>query len=325
MTLREWVQAALAHEGVNADPDYLLELGSVYLNSRRVLADEVLTHVTSQWFGHGATGTLPLHKTPVLRVHSDPKRYTVPVTPSVLAETDDFLAIDKPHGLPSHPTLDNFHENALQLCRRSFGQTIYPTQRLDVGTRGVLCFAKNKESQTAFMNALSARKIEKFYSVFTEGPLPTGQLLHVMTKRLKPPHEFAPLSSQGAEPTQKLCELIVLESAPVTTTGEPGASSTAPTAPPSRFASTIKLITGRTHQIRGQLAALGAPVVGDRLYGWEPNLDLRDSKPCCDRTDVGNEANPNLESFALICTQMRFLDCDFRLTSSIKELFENFS
>lgn len=205
---------------------FLIEIGAVYQNKIRCRDNVSLPQRT------------------YLRVHLNPKRYFCDEI-GLLKTANGIVFVDKPFGLPSHPTLDNFKENAKYLVEQKLGRPIFPLTRLDVGTSGILPFALTRDAQKWFLNI----QWEKRYFALTQTPVSPGQYTHAMKQNLKPPHCFFLREAKTAG--LKDCQLTVLSN----TQHEFG------------FVSDIDLTTGRTHQIRGQFNALGSPIVNDSMYG----------------------------------------------------------
>ncbi len=214
----------------------LISLGAIYSGQRRVFENIKM--------GKGA----------YIRIHLKPKRFNVKSIDwksRVIAETKDFVVVNKPAGIPIHATLDNHEENVLTQMRHALGGNLYVTQRLDVPVSGLVVLAKTKEFQAEFNKLLHDRKVTKKYTALTETTVPVGHHVHYME-----PSERAPKRmSMEAKEKWQVCELIVEESNPINFNEKPC------------FENKIQLITGRTHQIRAQLALMGAPLLNDLEYG----------------------------------------------------------
>lgn len=213
--------------------DALLAFGAVYRNRRRLLADA------------------PVTAGDYLRVHTRPRRFPardVDWPSRVVAETEGYLVVDKPAGVPVHATLDNARENVSACLGALRGERLLVTQRLDVTTSGLLVLARTVELQRRFNRWLAARLVDKCYRAVTLAAPPVGEHVHFML-----PSSRAPRTVIAEPGTGSLeCRLRVERVAPL----RDGA-----------FEVELRLLTGRTHQIRAQLAALGAPLRGDAMYG----------------------------------------------------------
>jgi len=194
---------------------------------------------------------------------------------SVLFENEDFMVVDKPAPLPVHAVSSNAVENLLVFLERKRGEKFYVTSRLDVDTTGLLLLAKSCESQTAINALFHAGKVEKIYRCVTEAAPPLGLITHYQSTRKGVKKLFL---RERMAASDKECRLIVRSVEELDGDGVIGSVGFAgPTDPvdstepaqttPRRFLCTIQLLSGRTHQIRGQLALLGCPIVGDELYG----------------------------------------------------------
>lgn len=220
----------------------LLDLGAVYLNSVRLQGEQ------------------PLMCGQYLRVHLQPKRFALPpFSPRVLIqhETNDFLVAYKPRNLPTHSTLDNARENLRQFLSNEVGQ-LYPIQRLDQFTAGTIVFAKTRAFARHFTQQLKLGLVNKFYVAKTSRALQPGLVCHYMKPSTTAPREVC----AEPRPGWKLCKLQILSSVALET---------------DQFRNEIKLVTGRTHQIRAQLAALKAPLIGDHLYGAKDKISSQPS------------------------------------------------
>lgn len=248
----------------------LLKLGSIYCNGRRLFQNT------------------KLQIDDYLRVHTEPRRFSIinPFSDIIIFEDDYFLAVNKPAGIPCHPTLDNSLENILSQLRLDRNQDYYLCHRLDIGTQGILLFAKSAEIQTHMMQ--NWHDVRKFYRAQTQGPKLEPQLL----KHWMRPHPRAPkiIASRPVE-NWHACELQILESKIIENKTS------------SQFNEyDIELLTGRTHQIRAQLGFEQNPILGDEMYGSQFIFCL-------------NPYESNRDQFALKCTEIsfHFLDKKYQL------------
>ncbi len=208
----------------------LAKFGAVYLNDSRVYDD------------------LEIKQEDYLRIHTDPRRFPrIKVQDRVILETDEILIVNKPAGLPCHPTVDNLEENLWFDLQNQLHKILYPTHRLDVPTSGLLVLTKDPLSQTEFQNLLKDKKVNKIYHALVKSPGPElGLHEHFMDKT---PYAPKTVGDRQKANTQ-VCQLKILSKEEFD----------------SYTRLEIELITGRTHQIRAQLSFLGFPIVGDSMY-----------------------------------------------------------
>lgn len=246
-----------------------------------------------------ADASLPEHS--YLRVHVLPKRfpaYHATHWPDrIVAEGEDFVVLNKPGGVPVAPTIDNVLESALAGAAAGTGRAapLLITSRLDTATEGVLVLGKTADFVRRF-NALvrgsagggdaaaaGPPALRKFYRALTAAPPPLGRLTHQMeVSRRSFPLPQHTLVLPEAAPGSVLAELLVLEVRAVQlgataaaalqlSAGSGGAAGSWV----STYEVDIELLTGRTHQIRAQLAAAGCPLLGDSMYGPLASAELR--------------------------------------------------
>ena len=174
----------------------------------------------------------------------------------IIYEDDDVLLVNKPAGI-SVEADDPGSLSLTDLCRIHAGSFSgdapafppAPCHRLDHRTCGLCLFAKNERSLAVLLEAFKLRTVEKYYTCLVRGIM-------------KPPSAVcnAWLLKDADRAVVRILDHEVTGARPVTTGYE-----TLQSGPVSRLR--VHLVTGRTHQIRAHLAALGHPVLGDDLYG----------------------------------------------------------
>ncbi|NVK55210.1 MAG: bifunctional tRNA pseudouridine(32) synthase/23S rRNA pseudouridine(746) synthase RluA [Alteromonadaceae bacterium] len=176
--------------------------------------------------------------------------YAPPVTPylDLLYYDDDIIVVNKPSGLLSVPGKDPAHKDSL-ISRL---QRVFPlariVHRLDMATSGVMVVAQHKDSHRLLSRQFELRQTAKRYYARVAGQLSplSGRVdLPLICDWPNRPRQM--VDQENGKPSLTHYE-VVSQSA------EESLVALLP-------------VTGRSHQLRVHMLALGHPILGDRLYG----------------------------------------------------------
>ena len=224
-----------------------------------------------------------------IRVHLWPKRFplfhSVSWQSRVVAVGAEYVVVNKPSGVPVPPTVDNVLECVQTGAAQALGvdvETLHVTSRIDQPTEGLVVVGRSKAFVGRFNAAVrgdgTGGTTKKFYraaawvddDVVRSPPWSEHMDVRhrVLVKHKAPMTPFVTLVCDSG-PREKLvdCHMVIV-SARALADGE---HALAPVDGKTLVEFEIELVTGRTHQIRCQLSAMGFPLVGDALY--EPLAD----------------------------------------------------
>jgi 23S rRNA pseudouridine1911/1915/1917 synthase len=216
------------HEQIN----FLIQLGSVYVNGKRAISGDTVAENMQ------------------IRVHTKPRRYNInhDWKARIVFDHQDFVVLNKPNNIPSHPSVDNQLENSLTQLGEALGKKLLITHRLDTLTEGLIVYGKTPQFVNSFNDQLQKKLITKKYVALVETTTKLPEhLVHYMEPSPRAPKKVSQVAHEGWD----ICELKIEQQ--------------------KIFDNyswiKINLLTGRTHQIRSQVSEVGAPIIGDKLYG----------------------------------------------------------
>lgn len=234
-----------------------------------------------------------LHSGDLLCIHlpeqKDDKHKIVDPLPydlTILYEDDDILIVDKPAGLPLHPSHNHQGDtlaNAVSYHLQKQGKeaVFRSVGRLDRGTSGIVICALNK-----YIAAKLSGKIYKEYFAVCEGIYEGEGVIDKPIYRPDPILTIRTVDERG--------ERAITEWKAVSHHN-------------GRTLLRIHLVTGRTHQIRVHFASMGTALTGDTMYGTPRNDISRQALHCCycrfthpvtnEEIDINSPLPPDIAQF----------------------------
>ena len=161
---------------------------------------------------------------------------------AILYTHADFYIVNKPAGVTMHDA----RHGIVSLLRQQTGEHLHLCHRLDDGTSGALILARHPQAAAWFQEAFAGHQIQKYYLALAHGKpaKKQGTISGDMKNRRRGQHILLKTRDNPAV-TQFFSESLM----------------------PGIRVYLVKPLTGKTHQIRVALKSLGAPILGDTLYG----------------------------------------------------------
>ena len=222
----------------------------------------------------------------------------------IIYENDDFIALNKPAGIATHPSQGHFCDTLANGLAAHYQKLGIPfvfraINRLDRETSGIVLCAKNQYAASRLSDELCAGRIKKTYIALLNGaPEPTSGNISVYIRRREKSvilREVAPADAEGAKLALTEYETLASTADVAFSNAHTGAMSTDGTLTGAMSTDNVHTgamctdvthtddirasnicraavvraepLTGRTHQLRVSFAHIGAPIVGDGLYG----------------------------------------------------------
>lgn len=188
---------------------------------------------------------------------------------TVAYEDGDVVVPSKPYDMPTHPSFGHHEDTVANALAYRYAEegvpfVFRPVNRLDRNTSGLLLIARNRRAAGMLFSSMKQGEIGKLYLALLDGELPDeGGLIETYQRRTA---ESVILrencgSDEGGDPARTSYRVLAR-----------CAGMTLVCAVP---------LTGRTHQLRVHFAGLGAPLLGDDLYGRASELITRHALHSC--------------------------------------------
>jgi tRNA pseudouridine32 synthase/23S rRNA pseudouridine746 synthase len=171
----------------------------------------------------------------------------IPGVETVLHADAHLVVADKPHYLPVTPA-GGFVEQTLlrRLMRRLDNPNLVPLHRIDRATAGLVLFSANPASRAAYQALFRERRIDKLYHALAPG-LPQLSFPQRRRSRIVAGEPFFRMREVEGEPNSETVIEVIECKADI-------------------WCYALQPVTGKKHQLRLHMAALGAPILHDTLY-----------------------------------------------------------
>ncbi|MEE1868952.1 pseudouridine synthase [Pseudomonas auratipiscis] len=199
---------------------------------------------------HGQPISATLAYKPGLRIHyfrEVPNEKVIPFQEQILHVDEHLVVADKPHFLPVTPTGEYVEHTLLRrLIRRLDNPSLVPLHRIDRHTAGLVLFSANPQSRSAYQSLFPNRQIDKQYQAIAPA-LAHLQFPRVHKSRMVNGEPFFRMQEvEGQSNSETLARVLEKN-------GELWRYALSP-------------ITGKTHQLRVHMTALGASICNDPFY-----------------------------------------------------------
>ena len=171
----------------------------------------------------------------------------IPFDEIVLFEDEHIVVADKPHFLPVTPGGRYLQETLLVRLKRRLGvETLAPMHRIDRETAGVVLFTKQPHTRGIYQSLFSQREVVKCYQAVAPFRADLALPLRYSSRIVRTEHFMRMCESGGVANAETAIELIE-------SNGQI-----------ARYG--LQPASGKRHQLRVQMAALGLPILNDQIY-----------------------------------------------------------
>ncbi|MBP7370222.1 MAG: pseudouridine synthase [Arenimonas sp.] len=179
----------------------------------------------------------------------------IPFTEQILFQDEFILAADKPHFLPAVPAGKYLQETLLVRLKRKTGiDSLAPMHRIDRETAGVMLFTIKPETRGAYQSLFQTKQVQKHYHAIA--PYRDDLTLPMTYRSRMQESEHFMRMQETAGPTNSETNIALIEQAN------------------DLACYLLKPLTGKKHQLRVHMAALGIPIVNDQIYPTYTALDI---------------------------------------------------
>ena len=220
----------------------MLRKKNILLNNLKATGNEILKP-SDEIYLYLSDETIKKFNVPKIKIKSKHKL-------NILFENENILICEKPAGILSQPDNKFTDDSVLNRLYNMRGENIFICNRLDRNTSGIIICAKNFIAAQTLNNLIKNKSVEKYYLTIAKGKITEPNILINFMQKDKTKNKIYINDNQ-------IGEKIILKYKPLAFNNNFSLLE-------------IKLITGKSHQIRAQLKNINHPIIGDEKYGDNP-------------------------------------------------------
>lgn len=216
--------------------------------SRKVWAQRMQAGLVADEFGAPVTPTRPYKGHIRIYYYRDlPPEPRIPYDETVLYQDDHLVVADKPHFLPVTPSGHYLQETLLVRLKNKLGlNDLVPIHRIDRETAGLVLFSVNQAERNAYQSLFRRHEVVKYYEAIAPS---NSDLVFPLTRKSRIVEDtpfFRQRETEGTPNSETRFEVMGIN-------GSLAKYSLSP-------------VTGKKHQLRVHMNALGLPILNDRMY-----------------------------------------------------------